>query len=82
MSNLEYSLPIDVQVASLNRSTKDVYNLLSRRSYRASELQAKTSYSARTIRSALRQLLILNLITRIPNLEDMRSCYYQAAELV
>ena len=79
MSDTKFFLPLDIQVAALNRSTKDVYFLLKRRNFRASELQRKTNYSARTVRTALRQLLELNLIERIPNLLDMRSCYYQVA---
>jgi DNA-binding MarR family transcriptional regulator len=77
VSDVKFFLPLEVQVASLNRSTKDVYYLLKRKSYRASEIQRKTNYSARTIRTALRQLLEMNLVVRIPNLADMRSSYYQ-----
>ena len=79
MSDVKLSLPLDIQVAALNRSTKDVYFLLKRRKFRSSELQRKTNYSARTVRTALRQLLEMNLIERIPNLSDMRSCYYKLA---
>ena len=77
MSDATYMLPLDVQIAALNRSTKDVYSLIKRKIYRVSDLQKKTNYSARTVRTALRQLMELNLIERIPNLTDMRSCYYK-----
>ena len=79
MSDVKIFLPLEIQVASLNRSTKDVYFLLKRRNFRSSELQRKTNYSARTVRTALRQLLEMDLIERIPNLSDMRSCYYKIA---
>ena len=65
----------------LSRSTADVLYLLKKRPLNALEIQKKTKYSSRTIRTALKTLIDLKLVERIPNLQDMRTCYYHATTL-
>ena len=42
------------------------------------EIESKTNYSPRTVRQALRQLRNARLITKIPDMYDMRRHYYIA----
>ena len=65
----------------LSRSTADVLYLLKKRPLNALEIQKKTKYSSRTIRTALKTLIDLKLVERNPNLQDMRTCYYHATTL-
>lgn len=76
MSEATLTLPLEIQIAALNRSTQEVFYLLRNKTLKANDIQQRTTYSSRTIRSALRTLLDLNLVKKIPNLQDLRSCYY------
>ena len=40
------------------------------------DIEARTRYSSRTVRQALRQLLNADLIMRIPDMYDLRRHYY------
>ncbi|MFW9930366.1 MAG: hypothetical protein ACFFD1_13300 [Candidatus Thorarchaeota archaeon] len=72
-------IPLFYSVATLNKSTQDVYYVIRQKAMvDSAHLQKKTKYGSRTIRAAIRQLISLRLIRRIPNLHDMRSCYYEA----
>lgn len=65
----------------LSRSAADVLYLLKKKPLSAIDIQKKTKYSSRTIRTALKTLIDLKLVERIPNLQDMRTCYYKAISL-
>jgi DNA-binding MarR family transcriptional regulator len=41
------------------------------------DIEARTRYSSRTVRQALRQLLNADLIVRVPDMYDMRRHYYR-----
>jgi DNA-binding transcriptional regulator GbsR (MarR family) len=43
------------------------------------EIESKTQYSPRTVRQALRQLKNAKLISKIPDMMDMRRHYYMVA---
>ena len=79
MSEMFKPLPLITSVNTLNRSTRDVYYLIKRKQTIDSKgISRRTKYGDRTIRSALKRLIDLRLVTRVPNLQDMRSCYYRA----
>lgn len=77
MSDVAISLPVEIQVAALSPAVQDVYQILRTRKLKAIEIQRKTKYSPRTIRSALKTLLDLHLIYRRTDLNDLRSNFYQ-----
>ncbi len=67
---------VDILV-SLPPSALKIYRIIeSKKKVRICEIEKNTSYSLRTIRNALRILRNTNLITRIPNIHDMRRLYY------
>lgn len=78
MSEATLILPLEIQISALAPSVKEVYYTIRFKRLRAQDIQRKTNYSARTIRSAIRQLLDMHLISRIPNLNDLRCCFYEA----
>lgn len=79
MSEMSLKLPLIVSAESLNRSTRDVYFLIKRKNQlNSKDIRRRTKYGDRTIRSAIRRLIDLRMIRRIPNLQDMRSCFYEA----
>lgn len=59
-------------------STRMIYEIIVlEERIQAKILFAKTPYSSRTVRTSLKVLLNLGLIKQIPNLEDMRSHFYE-----
>lgn len=63
-------------------SALKIYRIIeSKRKVRVCEIEKNTTYSPRTVRNALRVLRNSNLITRIPNLHDMR-CHYYASKRI
>ncbi len=79
MSELFKPIPLITSVNTLNRSTRDVYYLIKRKQVINSKgISRRTKYGDRTIRSAIKRLIDLRLVKRVPNLQDMRSCYYKA----
>jgi DNA-binding MarR family transcriptional regulator len=79
MSEIFYNRPLMISAETLNRSTRDVYYLIKRKQQiNSNDIRRRTKYGDRTIRSAIRRLIDLRLIRRIPNLQDMRSCFYEA----
>jgi len=58
-------------------SVQKVYQTLrSGRRMHVGEIEARTQYSPRTVRQALRQLQDASLIVQIPDMMDMRRHYY------
>ena len=79
MSEIFKPMPIVTSPETLNRSTRDVYYLIKRKQIiNSKSISRRTKYGDRTIRSAIKRLIDLRLIKRVPNLHDLRSCYYQA----
>ena len=79
MSEIFKPIPLITSVYTLNRSTRDVYHLIKRKQVINSKgISHRTNYGDRTIRSALKRLIDLRLVIRVPDLQDMRSCYYKA----
>lgn len=67
---------------NLPPSALAIYKIIeSKRKVEICEIEKNTSYSVRTIRNALRILRNTNLITRIPNIHDMRRHYYASKRI-
>ena len=82
MSELFKPIPLVASPDTLNRSTRDVYYLIKRKQQIDSKgISRRTKYGDRTIRSAIKRLIDLRLVKRVPNLHDMRSCFYQAINI-
>ena len=77
MTNIRTIIPIEVQVAALSPAVQEVYFILKNKPMKTNDIQRKTKYSPRTIRSAIRTLLDHKLITQRIDLADLRSNYYQ-----
>ncbi len=78
MSELFKPIPLVMSPDTLNRSTRDVYFLIKRKQMIDSKgISRRTKYGDRTIRSAIKRLIDLRLVKRVPNLHDMRSCFYE-----
>ncbi|MFX1517313.1 MAG: winged helix-turn-helix domain-containing protein [Promethearchaeota archaeon] len=64
-------------VKNLPPSSVKVYNILqTNKQMTFQEITSQTNYSTRTIRYALRELKDAGLISQIPNMQDLRRCYY------
>ncbi|MFX1284645.1 MAG: winged helix DNA-binding protein [Promethearchaeota archaeon] len=58
-------------------SSKKVYNIiLAGKQMRFKDITEQTKYSTRTVRYALRDLKDAGLIGQIPDMMDLRRCYY------
>ena len=57
---------------------KVYYALRNGKQMHVGEIEAKTRYSPRTVRQALRQLKNASLIQQVPDMMDMRRSYYVA----
>ena len=58
-------------------SSKRVYNIIQTgKQMRFKDIALKTKYSTRTVRYALRDLKDAGLIGQIPDMMDLRRCYY------
>jgi len=64
-------------VSVMAPSTQKVYQALKAgKMMHVGDIESKTRYSPRTVRQALRQLKNANLISKIPDMMDMRRHYY------
>jgi DNA-binding transcriptional regulator GbsR (MarR family) len=64
-------------IENLSPSIQKVYDiLLKNERMTISDIRAKTKYSRRTVSFALRQLIVVGLVTRTPKLLDMRRYHY------
>lgn len=64
-------------VRNLPPSSLKVYNILqTHKKMTFQEITSQTTYSTRTIRYALRELREAGLVGQIPNMTDLRRCYY------
>ena len=66
----------DMMIQALNQSVQDVYYILMNRQLKVNDIMKRSRYSPRTIRHALKMLSNLNLISQIPDMQDLRSHYY------
>ena len=58
-------------------SSLKVYQILrSAQRMRFNDIASQTNYSTRTVRYALRDLTDAGLISKIPDMNDLRRCYY------
>lgn len=70
-------LPIYENVAKVPKSARVIFELLQHEgSLKPDSISQKTLLSARTVRYALKKLMEKNLISRNPDLNDLRSHYY------
>ena len=68
---------IQMPILKLSPSIQQIYYILKEQGRQTpKEILSKTSYAPRTLRYALKKLLELNLIKKIPNFEDLRQNYY------
>jgi DNA-binding MarR family transcriptional regulator len=76
MSNL-IAFKINV-INRLSPSALSIFEILreSEKQMTFDEIEARSQYSTRTVRHAIRQLKDAELIKRVPNLFDTRRCYY------
>ena len=66
-------------ISVMSPSIQKVYAILKPgKKLRVSEIERKTNYSPRTVRQALVRLQMVNLVTQIPDMYDMRSHFYMA----
>ena len=67
-----------VKLETKNSSLERVYSLLrtSSKPLSSTEIAKLCNFSARTVRYALKNLQKMGLVRKIPNLLDMRRCYY------
>ena len=69
------SKKVDNLLIGTPKSVRKIFDLLkkSNRPLKVNELQELTNLTDRTIRLALNTLYNLNLVVKVPNLEDLRS---------
>lgn len=77
MSEAIRNLPLEIQIGALSPSAREIFYLLRYKKLTPSQIQRKTTYSPRTVRFALRKLLDLRLVEKIPNLKDLRRISYR-----
>ena len=71
----------DLALQGATESVREVYVII--QDYQPLSVQlvlSKTQYSSRTVRYALKVLLNLQIIEKIPNLNDLRTHYYKIKE--
>ena len=71
-----------VKLETKNSSLERVYTLLrnSKKPLSSTEIAELCNFSARTVRYTLKNLQKMGLVKKIPNLLDMRRCYYTVTE--
>ena len=75
------AISAEVSVLAMSESVQSVYRALGAgRPLKVTEIQRKTQFSPRTIRSALARLRSQNLIVQVPDLNDLRSHFYKIKE--
>ncbi len=63
--------------ANMPPSSQKVYNIIQTgKQMRFKDIASQTKYSTRTVRYALRDLKDAGLIGQIPDMMDLRRCYY------
>ena len=69
------TLKVDNLLIGTPKSVKKIFDLLkeSNKPLKVNELQELTNLTDRTIRLALNTLYNLNLVVKVPNLDDLRS---------
>ncbi|OLS19791.1 MAG: hypothetical protein HeimC3_44120 [Candidatus Heimdallarchaeota archaeon LC_3] len=75
---MEKQINIDLQLGVLPPCTQKVYSLLKERSFKINDLERKTTYTSRSIRSSLKILVNMDLIDKLYDFNDLRSFYYKA----
>ena len=71
-------LKIDLQLGVLPPCTRKVYSLLKEGSFKLNDIERKTTYTARSIRSSLKLLVNMDLVDKSYDFKDLRSFYYRA----
>ena len=70
-------IPVHENIVKVPKSARVIYELLHHEgSLKPDNISQKTLLSARTVRYALKKLMEKNLISRNPDLYDLRSHYY------
>ena len=69
----------EVMIQALNRSVQNVYYIIQHKKLKVDQIHKKSRLAPRTVRQALKRLIDLQLIHRIPDLTDLRSHWYITA---
>ena len=69
---------IDLQLGVLPPCTRKVYSILKEGSFKLNDIERKTSYTSRSIRSSLKLLVNMDLVDKSYDFNDLRSFYYKA----
>jgi DNA-binding MarR family transcriptional regulator len=74
----ENKLREDLRLAVLPPCAQKIYSLLKEEQLKPADIRKKTNYSVRTIGTAIKILISVNLIDKYCDLNDFRSFYYKA----
>jgi DNA-binding MarR family transcriptional regulator len=72
------AISASLTILAMSESVQSVYRVLGAgKALKVDDIQRKTQFSPRTVRSAIAQLKRFGLIEKIPDLRDLRSHYYR-----
>lgn len=76
---INYKIKNDI-ITSLSPAAQSVYSVTMTKKRKISYIEKKTKLSPRAVRKAISHLMALELIYRIQDLQDLRSCFYIKAD--